>query len=146
MQNLSRIVNPFRCLIFVIAFSSSLHACAQGVPKAYEAISYRGMVNGRLVVFVLADGYIGASSLKMYLPGKMKPVVFEPDAGVGDEHNRLKFVSARPGTDEYLILDNMQDVYEKTPAFIAGYYFLNHKKIPVKFRPVKSHKRQPHSL
>src|ERR1700744_4290303 len=49
-----------------------LAARAQGVPKAFESFDYSGTVNGKVVWFSLADGYIGASYVQMY-KGKRRP-------------------------------------------------------------------------
>ncbi|WP_158796090.1 hypothetical protein [Pedobacter sp. L105] len=115
----------------------SFETLCQGVPKAYDAVNYKGKVKGRLVKLILANGYIGASSLNFFMLGKTKPLVFVPDAGVANELNRLKFVAVNKNEPAYFILDNMQDAYEETPAFITGDYFLNSKKIPFKLAKVK---------
>lgn len=133
MQKLKIIISVVLCLI-------SLNTLGQGVAKAYETTTYQGKVNGRLVSFNLANGYIGASSLKMYLPGKTKPLVFEPDGGVADGHSRLKFVAVNRSIIDYFILNNMQEAYDEMPAFIDGGYFLNNKKVTVKFGLVRAHK------
>jgi len=130
MRNLKTIIITGLCLI-------CLQSLGQGVPKAYEAINYQGKANGRLVKFMLANGYIGASALKLSVPRKTKPISFEPEAGVADEHNRLKFITASSNDQEYFIMENMLEVYEQTPRSISGIYFLNGKKIPVKFESVK---------
>ncbi|MGZ3874022.1 MAG: hypothetical protein ACXVJD_13965 [Mucilaginibacter sp.] len=130
MQNLKIAILLMLCFI-------SLKGLAQGVPKAYEAINYYGKANGRPVKFVLADGYIGASSIKMYIKTQNKPVFFEPDAGTADEQGRLKFVAGNPGNFGYFVLDNMQGAYDDTPAVITGIYIFNGKKVPVKFGLVK---------
>ncbi len=138
-QIINMITKTFRyfiCLMLIL--SAPLLAHAQGVPKAYEAINYQGKVNSKQVRFSLAEGYISASSLKMYLPGKIRPLVFEPDAGVADANNRLKFIPVPQGRPDYFILDNMQEAYDEIPAYIAGSYFFNNKKIAVKFWVVKS--------
>lgn len=49
--------------LLVMLCLASLQAFAQGVPKAYESIYYQGKVNGHIVKFLLANGYIGASGL-----------------------------------------------------------------------------------
>ena len=126
IQNLKRSL-----LIFLCAFS--LQTLAQGMPKAYNAINYQGKINGRLVKFILADGYIGASFIKMGLPGQKKPLVFEPEADVADVQNRLKFIAMGKNNSNYFILDNMQDAYEETPAYITGVFFLTAKKYLLNF-------------
>ncbi|MBB6108658.1 hypothetical protein SAMN05421821_102107 [Mucilaginibacter lappiensis] len=130
-----KILRIFFLLIFVLSAPSIIRA--QGVPKAYEAFDYSGTVNGKVVRFSLADGYIGASYLHMYLTGKAKPVYFQPDVGIADEHNKLKFVPFPKGRSGYFILDNIQEAYDKNPAYIVGNYYLNHKVFPVKFRLIK---------
>jgi hypothetical protein len=111
---------------------------AQGVPKAYEAIKYQGKLNGSTVKFSLANGYIGASSLSLFMPGKLKPLMFQPDAGVADEHNRLKFVPGAQNGSGYFIMDNMQETYDNSPVFISGKYYLKGKMITVKLWQVKT--------
>lgn len=133
MQNLKIMIITGLCLICLQTFG-------QGVPKAYEAINYQGKANGKLVKLMLANGYIGASTLKLSVPGKTRLISFEPDAGVANEHNRLKFINASQNDLEYFILDNMQEAYEEIPVLITGIYFLKGNKIPVKFRLVKKHK------
>lgn len=139
LQIINMITKAFRYFVFfMLILSASLLAHTQGVPKAYEVRNYQGKVNGKQVRFSLADGYIGASFLKMYLPGEIKPLIFEPDAGVADANKRLKFISVIQGRPDYFILDNMQEAYDETPTYIAGSYFFNNKKIAVKFWVVKS--------
>lgn len=106
---------------------------AQGVPKAYERINYRGTVSGKLVRLVLANGYIGASSLELSVSGQKRSEVFQPEAGVADEQNRLKFIPLRQNDHGYFVLDNMQEAYAQIPSVIPGAYFLNDKKILIKF-------------
>lgn len=130
MQNLKIMIITGLCLICLQSFG-------QGVPKAYEAINYHGKTNGRLVKFILANGYIGASTLKLSVPRQTKSISFEPETGVPDEHNQLKFIAASPNDQEYFILNNMQETYEETPRSVSGIYFLNGKKVPVKFDLVK---------
>lgn len=132
MRNLKIMIIAGLCLI-------GLQTLGQGVPKAYETIYYQGKANGRLVKLMLANGYIGASTLKLTVPGKKKPMVFDPDAGVADEHNRLKFVIADQNDREYFILDNMQEAYEETPTVITGIYYFTGKKIAVKLGWLKHH-------
>lgn len=132
MKKLSLTILMLLCLI-------SMQTLAQGVPKAYEAVYYRGKVNGSLVRLMLASGYIGASSVKLSLPGKAKPQVFEPEAGVADDNNRLKFVPVNQ-THPYFILDHMQDAYEEIPAAIQGIYYFNGKKVTVKLWLMKPRK------
>ena len=134
MQNLKIIIITGLCLICP-------QSLGQGVPKAYEAIQYQGKANNKLVKFILANGYIGASTLKLSVPGKKKLTSFEPEAGVADEHNRLKFIAANSNVPEYFIMDNMQEAYEDTPQSVSGLYFLNGKKIHVKLELVKGRKR-----
>jgi hypothetical protein len=118
-----------------------LQTLGQGVPKAYEPIYYKGKADGRPVKLMLANAYIDASTLEITVPGKNKPRVFEPETGVADEHNRLKFVAADQNDREYFILDNMQEAYEETPKVITGIYYLKGKKIPVKLGWVKHRKK-----
>ncbi len=123
-------------MMAVLALSSPLFA--QGVPKAYDAVKYQGKLNDRQVKFSLANGYIGASSLSVFAPGKTKPQIFRPDAGVADEHDRLKFIANERNGGDYFILDNMQETYDDPPAFISGKYYLGGKTIAIKFFPVKT--------
>jgi hypothetical protein len=134
MRNLKIIIITGLCLI-------CLQSLGQGVPKAYEVINYQGKANGRLMKFMLANGYIGASTLEIAAFGKSKPRLFEPEAGVADEHNQLKFKAANPNNQEYFIIDNMQEAYEETPRSISGMYFLNGKKKTVKLELVRGRKR-----
>jgi hypothetical protein len=133
-------MKKFSLTISMLLCLASLRMFGQGVPKAYEAVNYRGKVNGSLVRLMLANGYIGASSVKLLLPGKAKPLVFEPDAGVADADNRLKFAPINQAYSQYFILDHMQDAYEEIPAFITGNYFFNGEKVTVKFWLMKSRK------
>jgi len=124
-------------IIQVVFFFIPLQSIAQGVSKAYEAISYHGTVNGQAATFILANGYIGASSLKLHHQGYKKPIVFEPDQGVGDEKNRLKFITYQKGRLDYFIMSNMQDTYDENPGYIVGNYYLNHRVFLVKFWLIK---------
>ncbi len=133
-------VQNLRVTILVLLCLISLQTLGQGVPKAYEAINYQGKINGRPAKFILASGYIGASSIKISLPGQQKNLVFYPNSGVADAQNRLKFITAGQTNAGYFILGNMQEAYEETPAFIAGSYFLDGKKIPFKLALVRPRK------
>ena len=114
-----------------------MQTIAQGVPKAYEAINYRGIVNGQTARFVLANGYIGASSMKLFIAGNKKPILFEPDQGVSDEKYRLKFIPNQIGRHDYFIMNNMQEAYDENPAYMEGNYYLDHQVSPVKFKLIK---------
>ena len=123
-----------------LTFLFTLQVFAQGVPKAYGSINYYGKWNGRPVSLMLADGYIGASRIKVQM-GKTRLIVFNPNSGVIDEYNQLKFIPAKEGRQDYFILDNMQEVYEAAPVFIAGKYHLNNQIISIKFRLIRRRKR-----
>ena len=135
MKNLKRTILIILCLLSIQTFG-------QGVPKAYEGINYQGKVNSWPIRLMLANGYIGASYIKLYAPGQKKPLVFEPAAGVADEHNRLKFITEKQNDPAYFILANMQDAYEEIPNTITGTSFVNGKKMPVTFRLIRHDKRQ----
>lgn len=81
------------------------------------------------------------SKFDKIVPAQKKSLGFEPESGVADALHRLKFVTADPGNAGFFMLDNMQEAYEETPAFIAGSYFLKSKKIAVKLALVRSRKR-----
>jgi hypothetical protein len=123
-----------------ILFLVPLQTFSQGVPKAYEAETYHSKLNGQSVTFILANGYIAASSVKLFIPSHKKPVVFQADNAVEDENNRLKFVTYLPGRHDYFVMDNMQPAYDDVPAYIAGKYYSDNKVIPVKFWLVKYRK------
>jgi len=127
----------WRLVILAMFIFIPIYTIAQGVPKAYEPVRYSGKVNGQAARFILANGYIGASFLKLHIPGHHKTVVFEPDKGVGDEKNRLKFVTYLKGRFDYFVMDNMQDSYDENPGYFRGKYYLNHQVFPVKFRRIK---------
>lgn len=117
----------------------TLQVFAQGVPKAYGSINYFGKLNGRTIKLMLADGYIGASRVKVQF-GKTSLIVFSPNSGVVDEYNQLKFIPAEEGRQDYFILDNMQEVYDGAPVFIEGKYHLKNQIIPVKFWLIRPQK------
>jgi len=120
-------------VIQAVFFLIHFQGIAQGVPKAYEPVNYSGKVNGQTVRLILANGYIGASSLKLSIPGNHKPIVFQADQGVGAQENRVKFVNELKGRHDYFVMDNMQDSYDENPEYLNGKYYLNHRVFPVKF-------------
>jgi hypothetical protein len=129
------------CYLMVVLLMPSL-VFAQGVPKAYELDAYRGKVNGHTVILMLANGYIAASTLKIYTINSRKPVVFEPANWDEDKNDRLKFVTQQQGTHGYFVLYNMQSGYEDVPDWISGKFYSDRKIIPVKLRLVKRPKRK----
>lgn len=129
-----------RIVILSIFYLIPLQTLAQGVPKAYESVTYRASMKGRPLTLVLANGYIAASSIKMLPNTAGRVIVFEPDAGTEDQNNRLKFIPIPTGRQDYFIMDNMQSAYEEIPAYLAGKYYLDHQIIPVKFQLVKKRK------
>jgi len=68
-------------VLWFCASISSLHAEA----KAYELVKYLGKVGGVTIAFDFADGYPGASTLKITEAGSKKPVVYRLD-GAGPNH------------------------------------------------------------
>jgi hypothetical protein len=130
-------VPNLKCIILVVFCLISLQTLGQGVPKAYEVVNYQCNLSGRTVKFMLANGYIGASAIKI-IRAKMKPLRFVPAAAVADEQNSLKFVSARQDNPDYFILENMQDGYEELPALINGKYHSRSKTTPVKLWLLKN--------
>ncbi len=122
------------CLFSLVVFLFPLGIFAQGVPKAFEAVTYRASLNGHAVTFILANGYIAGSMIKLHVPGDKKPVVFRPEGGEADEGNRLKFVN---DSKEYVILYNMQAAYDEIPGSINGKFYTNHKVKPLKFWLIK---------
>jgi hypothetical protein len=88
--------------------------------KAYEAVYYKGRLGDKIIRFVLGNGYIGASELKLYL--QKKPILFYPEMGVPDQKKQIRFEAFRTGRKDYFILDHMEDVYEQSPSSISGTY------------------------
>lgn len=103
--------------------------------KAFETVNYKGKLNNKVIRLALANGYIGASSIKFTSKGKS--LVFSPDSGVPDEHNKLIFRLAKYQQPNYFILSNMQEAYQELPLFINGEYYNNKKFTLVKFYLVK---------
>lgn len=122
-------------LVFVLFYCTPSAIFAQGVPKAFAAIYYQGKVYGNSIRFKLADGYIGASIIRMNLNKKGRALIFQPESGTADEHNQLKFLPFPHSSSGYFILHNMQESYGDTPLYITGYYFFHGKKIPLKLIP-----------
>jgi len=134
-------VKILRCfLLLMLVLNTPLFIYAQGVPKAFEAYDYAGAVDGRLVRFNLADGYIGASYIQLFLTAGKKPLKFEPDAGTPNENNQLKFIPFPESRSGYFLLHNVQAVYDNLPSRITGYYFLKNKKTRVRLVLIVSHK------
>jgi hypothetical protein len=119
-------------LLFALFYCVPSAIFAQGVPKAFAPIYYQGKVYGNSIRFKLADGYIGASIIRMKLNKKGHALIFQPESGTADEHNQLKFLPFPKSNSGYFILDNMQEAYEDTPLHIKGYYFFHDKKILLK--------------
>ena len=119
-------------MVFVLLYCAPLAIFAQGVPKAFAPIYYQGKVYGHSIRFKLADGYIGASIIRMTLNKKGHALIFQPESGTADEHNQLKFLPFPNSSSGYFILDNMQEAYGDTPLYITGYYFFRGKKMPLK--------------
>lgn len=99
--------------------------------KAYESALYSTKLQGKLIRLTLANGYIGASKIR--LSGPAKTSSFLPDSSVADKDNRLVFRAAASDSAAYFILSNMQEVYEQLPATINGQYYSGEKRINIKF-------------
>ncbi|UOE50829.1 hypothetical protein MTO98_07035 [Mucilaginibacter sp. SMC90] len=111
---------------------------AQGVPKAYEAFSYKGILNGHSVQLSLADGYIGASYIIS------KNIKFQPESNSPDEQHHLKFITNK--NNSYFILNNMQEAYGNRPGTITGKYYINNKAVTIKLNARKLFKNAKYSL
>jgi len=123
-------------LFFVsLLWAAPVFAFSQ-IPKAYTREIYQCRLHNSIVKFVLADGYISYSSIKLYSPRYHKPIVFGAAAFSEDEHDRMKFITNQTGRHDYFILDNMQDGYSDIPLFISGRYYLNNKTTRLKMHLV----------
>ena len=88
--------------------------------KAYETASYKGYLRRRPVKLVLANGYAGASVISWFGAAKSKAVRFTPeDNAPGTQYI---FRSDDASRKDYFTLNHIQEVYERLPKIITGYY------------------------
>lgn len=100
--------------------------------KAYETERYSGKLQGQTIELKLADGYIGASEIKLLAPHSSKIILYRPDSGVPDENYQITFSADGKTGAGYFILKNMQDAYDELPAAIYGQFKSGNKILAVK--------------
>lgn len=92
--------------------------------KAYEAVYYKGKVNGMIVKLSFADGYLAASKITL-TPKNKKAKSFIPEKGVADANGQLKFlhyINPLQPAVAYFILYRLKDSAEVLSAEISGKY------------------------
>ncbi|MHA4895726.1 hypothetical protein ACXZ1K_13315 [Pedobacter sp. PWIIR3] len=108
--------------------------------KAYEMVSYSGKLNGIIIKLNLADGYIGASEIKIKDTKTGKPVVYIPESGTVGDSRQLKFSplgTTKSASNGYFILEKVEDVYDELPGTISADYYKAGKRNQIKFYKVK---------
>jgi hypothetical protein len=103
--------------------------------KAFEFEYYKGTLQGKSVKLNLANGYIGATEIYFAgQPGK-HPIKYQPESGVADSPFILRCTDNKRA--DYFALSNVQEAYEKLPAYISAKYYNGKQVIMLKFYRVK---------
>ena len=116
-----------RYTLLAALFALPLFGSAQ---KAYETVHYQGTVNGMLIRFTLADGYLGASKIQLSSKLHTKVQQFIPEKGVADAKQHLKFLTyptPNQAAKNHFVLAGMQTGYTLCPTAITGKYYSNGK-------------------
>ena len=110
--------------ILVLITISPIISFAQ---KAYETVKYNGTLNGMLIKFSLADGYLAAS--KITLTSK-KSIIFYPENGFNNDDKQIKFTqksNLKEIDKVYFILLNPKNEVDQIPTQLSC-RFWNGKK------------------
>ena len=102
--------------LFLYLLGSPSFSFAQ---KAYETLNYRGLVDGKIVNFSLADGYVAASRISF---GSKNPKLFYLKNTSAENNRQLKFVPHSKLTKSYFILIT-KDGFDKVSQQIFGNYY-----------------------
>lgn len=106
-------------LILVLITISPIISFAQ---KAYETVEYNGNLNGMLIKFSLADGYLPAS--KITLTSK-KSIIFYPENGFNNDEKQIKFTpktNLKEIEKVYFILLNPKNELDQIPPQLSCRY------------------------
>ncbi|MBD1383952.1 hypothetical protein IDJ75_01575 [Mucilaginibacter rigui] len=96
--------------------------------KAYEAVKYTGKVQNMAVRFILANGYLGASEVKLTDGKTHKTASFMPEYGYADDNKNLTFYRQNDATKTaYFAISGMEELFETPPVKIKGIYYIKEK-------------------
>lgn len=107
--------------IIVFIFTSSVVKTQQS--KAYEMIRYTAQQNSTIFILNYADGYIGASTIKLKV-GKTI-ILYRSESGSPDAGGSLRFTAeAKPGN--FILLKDIDETTTAPRKLIADYHFNHH--------------------
>lgn len=116
-----------KCCLFCLMLMLPFCASAQ---KAYDAVLYKGTLQGKTIQLYLGNGYVAASKITISAP-KQKPVLFLPESGIANEKFMLRNTQSQ--AKDLFTLYHIQESYYKAPGIISGTYQSRKKSVPVKF-------------
>lgn len=118
-------------LLFCLLFSGSLYAQQA---KAYELVHYVAESNGRTCLLDYADGYPGASSIKMKRSNRII-FTFQPANGAADYNADLIFNSTKKQAGQIILLGVGENSI--APAILKATYELKGRKLLLTFKKRK---------
>jgi hypothetical protein len=104
----------YRALFVVLGIFLSSQVAVQAEPKAYEVVKYSGKAGGATIALDFADGYVGASEIRISQGGKTTTFRL-------DNSGQMRFVPARgsgQGAISSVSLKMSPD--DSAPAKVAG--------------------------
>lgn len=108
-------------VITVIAILGALFICGAAhaqQAKAYEMKKYTARLKWMVFTLNYADGYMGASTIKLREGGTSS--IFEPGSGALDNDGSLRF-TAHNNTKLFILLKNVDETTEAPPKLFAVY-------------------------
>jgi hypothetical protein len=132
-NNIKRWSVIFALLIALVFLSTS--AKAQQA-KAYETVHYKAKAGNLLFLLNYADGYIGASQIKLRENGR-KIRIFLPESGAIESNGDFRFVLQPSANKTDIILTRLNDE-ETAPDLIRGSYRANGHAVVLIFKKSKS--------
>lgn len=119
-------------IICCLFFSRNLYAQQA---KAYEIVHYTAKSGDRTFLLAYADGYIGASEIRLKQP-KNRTVVLRPVSGVTETNGDFEFKAESAATQGQITLKHIDEM-AVAPTIIEGVTSIKNHKIILYFRKAK---------
>lgn len=114
MKNILFLVALFGCL----SFSARPRRAQQA--KAYETVKYMAKINNKVFRLDYADGYIGASKIRLISTGR-KTLLFTPASGTTEANGNFVLGLSSGANKQEIILIGINEEIEAPATIRAGY-------------------------
>jgi hypothetical protein len=133
LNDIKRWSVAFALLIALIFMNTSARAQQA---KAYETVHYRAKAGDLLFQLNYADGYIGASQIKLRENGR-KTRIFLPESGAIESNGDFRFVPQQIAHNGDICLTRLNEE-ETAPDLIRGSYRAKGRTVVLIFKRSKS--------